>query len=104
MHQLSEAEYLDIERAADFESEFFDGEMFAMAGATVRHSLIATNCAREFGNRLKGGRCVAYNADLRIKIAATGLFTAQRSRGPGLPPGVAFAPDHSLPGRDFRQR
>ncbi len=75
VRQLSEAEYLDIERAADFKSEFLDGEMFAMAGGTARHSLIGTNCAREFGNRLKGGRCVAYNADLRIKIAATGLLT-----------------------------
>jgi len=73
--RLSEAEYLEIERAAEFKSEFFEGEMFAMAGGTVQHSLIATNLAGEFRNRLKGGRCVAYNADLRIKIEATGLFT-----------------------------
>jgi Uma2 family endonuclease len=75
VRQLSEAEYLDIERAADSKSEFFDGEMFAMAGGTLRHSLIATNCAGELRERLKGGPCVVYNADLRIKIAATGLFT-----------------------------
>jgi Uma2 family endonuclease len=46
-----------------------------MAGGTPEHSLIATNLAREFGNRLTSGRCVAYNADLRIKIEATGLIT-----------------------------
>ena len=73
--RLTEAEYLEIERAADFKSEFFDGEMFAMAGGTPQHSLIATNLAREFGNRLMGGPCVAYNADLRMKIEATGLCT-----------------------------
>ncbi len=74
-HALTEAEYLTIERAAEFKSEFFEGEMFAMAGGTVQHSLIATNLAAEFRNRLKGSQCIPYNADLRIKIEATGLFT-----------------------------
>ena len=73
--RLSEAQYLEIERAADFKSEFFEGEMFGMAGGTPQHSLIATNLAREFGNRLMGGRCVAYNSDLRLKVEATGLCT-----------------------------
>ena len=73
--RLTEAEYLEIERAADFKSEFFEGEMFAMAGGTPQHSLIATNLAREFGNRLLNNRCVPYNADLRIKIEAAGLCT-----------------------------
>lgn len=73
--RLTQDEYLAIERAAEFKSEFFDGEMSAMAGGTPQHSLIATNLAREFGNRLKGGQCVPYNSDLRIKVEATGLFT-----------------------------
>ena len=46
-----------------------------MAGGTPQHSLIATNLAGEFRNRLKGSNCVPYNADLRIKIEATGLCT-----------------------------
>jgi Uma2 family endonuclease len=73
--RLSEADYLRIERAAEFKSEFFDGEMFAMAGGTPQHSLIATNLAREFGNLLGGKPCVAYNSDLRIKVEATRLIT-----------------------------
>ena len=32
--RLTEAEYLEIERAAEFKSEFFEGEIFAMAGGT----------------------------------------------------------------------
>src|SRR5205814_9909467 len=74
-HRLTEAEYLEIERAAEFKSEFFEGEMFAMAGGTPQHSLIATNLARELGNRLKNGPCLPYNADLRIKVETTGLCT-----------------------------
>jgi hypothetical protein len=73
--RITEAEYLEIERAAEFKSEFFDGEMFAMAGGTPLHSLIATNLARELGNRLMSSRCVVYNADLRLKIEATRLLT-----------------------------
>ena len=73
--RLTEAEYLRIERAADFKSEFFDGEMFAMAGGSPEHSLISTNLAREFGNRLREGPCVAYNGDLRVKSDVSGLYT-----------------------------
>ena len=73
--RLTEAEYLTLERAAECKSEYFDGEMFAMAGGTPQHSLIATNLAAEFRNRLKAGPCVPYNSDLRIKIEATGLLT-----------------------------
>jgi Uma2 family endonuclease len=72
--RLSEAEYLKIERAAEFKSEFFDGEMFAMAGGSVQHSTIGLNLAAEFRAQLKG-QCVPHHADLRIKIEATGLLT-----------------------------
>jgi|SRR5437016_2563699 len=75
MPRLTEAEYLEIERAAEVKSEFFEGEIFAMAGGTPQHSLIATNLVGEFRNRLKDKSCVPYNADLRIKIEATGLYT-----------------------------
>ena len=73
--RLTEAEYLEIERAAAFKSEFFDGEMFAMAGGKPRHSRIATNLAFAFQSHLKSGPCEAYNSDLRIKVEMTGLFT-----------------------------
>jgi Uma2 family endonuclease len=75
VRKLTEAEYLEIERAAEFKSEFFEGEVFAMSGGTARHSLIATNLAREFGNQLRGKPCTAYNSDLRIKVEASGLIT-----------------------------
>lgn len=75
LRRLTEAEYLEIERAAEFKSEFFDGEMFAMAGGTPQHSLIATNLAAEFRHRLRAGPCVPFNSDLRVKVEATGLCT-----------------------------
>jgi Uma2 family endonuclease len=75
IHRLTEAEYLEIERRAEFKSEFFQGEMFAMAGGTPLHSLIATNFARELGNGLEGSSCIVYNSDLRVKVESCGLDT-----------------------------
>jgi len=73
--RLSEAEYLRLEREAETRSEYFDGEVFAMAGGTRAHSLIATNLAGELRSRLEATDCVAYNTDLRVKVEATGLLT-----------------------------
>jgi Uma2 family endonuclease len=73
--RLTEAGYLVIERTAPFKSEFFDGEMFAMAGGSPTHSLIAANLIRELGNKLKGRPCQPFTSDLRLKVEATGLCT-----------------------------
>ncbi len=75
IQRFAEKDYLEIERAAHCKSEFFDGEMFAMAGGTLQHSLIGTNVSGEFRARLRGKPCIAFNADLRIKVEATGLYT-----------------------------
>ena len=75
IQRLTEAEYLELERRAESRSEFFEGEVFAMAGGTPVHSQIATNLVRELGNKLKGRPCVVYNSDLRLKVEVTGLVT-----------------------------
>jgi len=72
---ITPAEYLRRERAAKFRSEYFAGEMFAMAGGSLRQSIIKTNVSRELSAALKGRPCVACDSDLRIKVAATGLYT-----------------------------
>ena len=73
--RLSEADYLRLERQAEFRSEYFDGEMFAMAGGSRAHSLIAVNLAGEVRNQLKRTDCATYNTDLKVKVEATGLMT-----------------------------
>jgi len=71
---LTPAEYLAIERAASFRSEYYRGEIFAMAGGSPRHSLIKTNITRELSSRLRGKPCVTYDSDLRYRCP-TGLYT-----------------------------
>ena len=75
VRRLTPAEYLDIERVAAYRSEYFDGEMFAMAGGSPRHSLISANLIREVANRLKRRTCAVYESNLRILVSATGLYT-----------------------------
>lgn len=73
--RLTENEYLALERAAPFKSEYFGGELFAMAGGSPMHSRIAANLIRELGNKLEGRPCQPFTSDLRLKIVATGLCT-----------------------------
>ena len=64
---MTEEQYLAIERAAEFRSEFVNGEMFAMAGASMRHVRIQQNLAGELHASLRGSRCEALGSDCRIK-------------------------------------
>jgi len=73
--RLADLEYLARERAAQCKSEFFEGEVFAMSGGSLAHSLIATNLAAEFRRALRERSCTPFNSDLRLKVEATGLLT-----------------------------
>jgi len=74
-HKLLPQEYLAMERRADYRSEFYRGEMFAMAGASWEHTRIKDNFARKTGNQLENGPCCVLTSDLRVKVDATGLYT-----------------------------
>jgi Uma2 family endonuclease len=73
--RLTLDDYFALERDAPFKSEFFDGDMFAMAGATMPHNIIKSNVEGELFNRLKGTPCRALSSDQRVKVERTGLVT-----------------------------
>jgi Uma2 family endonuclease len=72
---ITPEEYLAIERKAEYKSEYFDGEMFAMAGASERHVLIVTNLVAELRGQLRRRPCTVYSTDLRVRVSPTGLYT-----------------------------
>jgi Uma2 family endonuclease len=72
---LTPQEYLTQERLAPFKSEFYRGEVFAMAGASPNHFSVKDNMVELVGSQLKGGPCRRYSSDMRVKIDATGLYT-----------------------------
>jgi Uma2 family endonuclease len=73
--RLTPEQYLAIERKAEFKSEFYNGEMFAMAGASEPHNRIVQNLNIEVGSRLKGSGCHSYSSDMRVKVSRTALYT-----------------------------
>jgi len=75
MFLLTPEEYLVNERQADFRSEFYPGQMFAIPASNWAHTLIKDNLARHAGNQLESGPCEVYTSDLRVKVRATGLYT-----------------------------
>lgn len=72
---LTPEEYLAAERQAEYKSEYFAGEMFAMVGASRAHNLISANIAGELRQQLKGKPCEVYVSDMRVRVPATGLYT-----------------------------
>jgi Uma2 family endonuclease len=71
---LSPEEYLAIEREAETKSEYFDGHMYAMSGASEPHNVITVNLSGELRQQLRGRLCRAYSNDMRVKVSETGLY------------------------------
>src|SRR6266576_505545 len=72
---ISPEEYLRLERKAEYKSEYLHGEIFAMTGASRKHNLISVNISRELSGQLRGKSCEVYASDMRVKVAASGLYT-----------------------------
>ena len=68
--KLTEEQYLAIERAAEFKSEFFNGEMFAMSGVSMRHSGLERNILVELSIALRGRECQAFPSNLRVRVSS----------------------------------
>ena len=69
--RLTPEEYLSAERDAETKSEFHDGEILVMAGASYAHNLIVANVIRELGVQLKAGPCAVLPSDIRVWIEAS---------------------------------
>jgi Uma2 family endonuclease len=72
---LTLEQYLEIERKAEFRSEYINGEMFAMSGGTPNHARIVLNTARRLAEQLDGHACEAFDGDLRLYSAKYNFFT-----------------------------
>jgi Uma2 family endonuclease len=72
---LTPEEYLSIERKAEYKRDYFDGEIYAMTGASREHNLITGNVYGELRQQLKGKPCEAYASDMRVRVPAARLYT-----------------------------
>jgi Uma2 family endonuclease len=68
-------QYLELEEQAEYKNEYLDGQIFAMAGGTEAHSLIASNIGRDLSLQMRQRPCRVYNSDMQIHVSAAGLYT-----------------------------
>lgn len=67
--RITTAEYLQGELLSDTKHQLIDGEIYAMAGASENHNLLAGNIFNALKNRLKGTPCRVFMADMKVKVA-----------------------------------
>jgi Uma2 family endonuclease len=74
-HRYTWHDYLMLEQSSNVRHEYFDGEIFAMAGGTPLHPALAVRIASLLDAQLEGTRCRVFNSDLRVRVLSTGLGT-----------------------------
>jgi Uma2 family endonuclease len=67
-------QYLEIDRKADHRSEYVNGEILAMAGASRIHNRITLNIGAALTTLLRGTSSEPFTSDLRVKSVVTGSF------------------------------
>jgi Uma2 family endonuclease len=67
-------EYFYVETTSDIKHEYFDGEIFAMAGGSRDHDRISRNVLVHLHQKLTGSLCEAFTSNMRIRTPS-GLYT-----------------------------
>lgn len=68
-------EYLELEEIAESKSEYYKGEIFAMAGASSNHNQIIGNIYSQLHQTINKHNCRVFMSDLRLWIEQRELFT-----------------------------
>lgn len=68
-------EYLALEEAAEYKSEYRDGEILPMTGGTANHNKIALNFCRIFPLSVSGQNYEIFINDMRLSIPRYRLYT-----------------------------
>ena len=71
-HGLSVADYLALEERSEIKHEYINGEIYAMAGASVRHNQIAGNLFARLLTHLRGSPCQVFFADVKLHLQEQG--------------------------------
>ena len=68
-------DYLDLEEDSGLRHEFYQGTIFAMAGASQEHNRIVFNLTRSLILKMQGKSCDIFGSDQRIHIPSNSLYT-----------------------------
>lgn len=70
---LSVEDYLAFEKDSEIKHEYINGELYAMAGASARHNLIAGNLFARLLAHLRGSSCQVFFADVKLHLKELGV-------------------------------
>jgi len=62
-------EYLWQEQRSKVKRDFLDGQVYALAGGSLEHSVIAVNLVSELRAQLRGSGCQVFNSDMKIAVS-----------------------------------
>ncbi|MGD9973076.1 MAG: Uma2 family endonuclease [Desulfatirhabdiaceae bacterium] len=71
---LTREDYLEMEAAAEYKSEYYGGEVFAMTGGTIHHSQIIANLIRRVGETLDETDCRLFESNMKLEVASENAF------------------------------
>ena len=66
--------YITQERKALHKSEYLNGQIFAMSGASRAHSLITSNISNRLYNQLMESDCEVHSSDMRVQPSPIAYF------------------------------
>lgn len=72
---MTTEEYLEFEKNSEVKHEYFEGEIFAMVGASLKHNQISVNIVSELRSQLKQSPCRPFINDLRVKVQEIDKYT-----------------------------
>jgi len=67
-------EYLELEDAAEYKSEYYKGEIFAMAGGSINHNQIIMNVGTQLNQARPRHKCRSFATDLKLWIEKIDFF------------------------------
>ncbi len=68
-------EYLDLEDSSEYKSEYYKGEIFALAGGSINHNQIVTNLISRLNQTYPAHKCRSFATDLKLWVKDVQLFT-----------------------------
>lgn len=75
LHRYTYEDYVAVEQVSSTKHEFFDGEIYAMAGGTEEHSALSAEMVWQLRNAVGERPCRVHTSDLRVYVEACGLAT-----------------------------
>jgi Uma2 family endonuclease len=70
----SKEEYLMMEEEAEYKSEFYNGEIFAMAGGSLNHSIICFNLYHQIAQAITDKDCIGFDSNMKLEISEANAY------------------------------